>query len=87
MAEAQTKSAVECRTISAHFVVLDVVGAAEYYRDVLGFRILGYFLDSLPSMPSLHEIPSKFTLERRTRALPPRTTSAGAREASTLTFG
>jgi predicted enzyme related to lactoylglutathione lyase len=25
--------------------VPDVVTAAEYYRDVLGFRILGYFLD------------------------------------------
>ena len=27
------------------FVVLDVVKTAEYYRDVLGFTILGYFLD------------------------------------------
>jgi uncharacterized glyoxalase superfamily protein PhnB len=31
--------------ISPQFVVPDVVTAAEYYRDVLGFRILGYFLD------------------------------------------
>ena len=31
--------------ISPQFVVPDVVIAAEYYRDVLGFRILGYFLD------------------------------------------
>lgn len=27
------------------FVVPDVAAAAEYYRDVLGFKILGYFLD------------------------------------------
>ena len=31
--------------ISPQFVVPDVVVAAEYYRRVLGFRILGYFLD------------------------------------------
>jgi catechol 2,3-dioxygenase-like lactoylglutathione lyase family enzyme len=31
--------------ISPQFVVPDVVRAAEYYRDVLGFRIRGYFLD------------------------------------------
>jgi hypothetical protein len=45
MAEPQTKSAVECRMISPQFVVPDVVAAAEYYRDVLGFLIRGYFLD------------------------------------------
>jgi len=27
------------------FIVPDVVKTAEYYRDVLGFSILGYFLD------------------------------------------
>lgn len=27
------------------FVVPDVVKTAEYYRDILGFEILGYFLD------------------------------------------
>lgn len=27
------------------FVVPDVVRSAEYYRDILGFEILGYFLD------------------------------------------
>ena len=31
--------------IAPQFVVPDVVQAAEYYRDVLGFEILGYFLD------------------------------------------
>jgi catechol 2,3-dioxygenase-like lactoylglutathione lyase family enzyme len=46
MADAQTKSAVECRMNSPQFVIPDVVAAAEYYRDVLGFRILGYSLDS-----------------------------------------
>ncbi|MGB9466558.1 MAG: hypothetical protein WBR10_15735 [Candidatus Acidiferrum sp.] len=45
MAEPQSKAAVECRTISPQFVVPDVVAAAEYDRDVLRFRILGYFLD------------------------------------------
>lgn len=45
MAEPQAKTAVECRMISPQFVVPDVVAAAEYYRDVLGFRIHGYFLD------------------------------------------
>jgi hypothetical protein len=45
MAEPQPKAAVECRMISPQFVVPDVVVAAEYYRRVLGFRILGYFLD------------------------------------------
>jgi uncharacterized glyoxalase superfamily protein PhnB len=29
--------------INPHFVVQDVVVAAEYYRDVFGFKILGYF--------------------------------------------
>lgn len=31
--------------IVPQFVVPDVVKTAEYYRDVLGFTILGYFLD------------------------------------------
>jgi uncharacterized glyoxalase superfamily protein PhnB len=31
--------------IAPQFIVDDVRVAAEYYRDVLGFRILGYFLD------------------------------------------
>lgn len=45
MAEPQTKTAVECRMIAPQFVVPDVFAAAEYYRDVLGFCIRGYFLD------------------------------------------
>jgi predicted enzyme related to lactoylglutathione lyase len=45
MTESQTKAAVECRMIAPQFVVPDVVAAAEYYRDVLGFHIRGYFLD------------------------------------------
>lgn len=45
MTETSVKSAVRLTTISPQFVVPDVVAAAEYYRDVLGFRILGYFLD------------------------------------------
>ncbi len=31
--------------IAPQFIVDDVRVAAEYYRDVFGFRILGYFLD------------------------------------------
>ena len=33
------------RAIAPHFAVDEVVAAAEYYRDVLGFEILSYFLD------------------------------------------
>jgi len=32
------------KSIAPQFVVPDVVRAAEYYRDKLGFKILGYFL-------------------------------------------
>jgi len=45
MAGTNVKPAVLLTTISPQFVVPDVVAAAEYYRDMLGFRILGYFLD------------------------------------------
>ncbi len=31
------------KTIAPQFVVPDVVRAAEYYRDILGFAIVGYF--------------------------------------------
>ncbi len=86
MAEPQTTAAAVCRMISPQFVVPDVVAAAEYYRSVLGFRILGYFLDP-PVYAIVREIRSKFILERPTPALPPRPTSGGVREASTLTFG
>jgi len=33
------------KRVAPTFVVPDVVKTAEYYRDVLGFKILGYFLD------------------------------------------
>jgi catechol 2,3-dioxygenase-like lactoylglutathione lyase family enzyme len=36
---------VRLKMISPQFTVPDVVASAEYYRDVLGFEILGYFLD------------------------------------------
>ena len=45
MAELQIKAAAKCKAICPHFVVPDVVASAEYYRDVLGFKILGYWLD------------------------------------------
>jgi catechol 2,3-dioxygenase-like lactoylglutathione lyase family enzyme len=34
-----------CKAICPHFVVPDVVASAEHYRDVLGFKIMGYWLD------------------------------------------
>lgn len=45
MAETQPKASAALRMISPQFAVPDVVVAAEYYRDVLGFQILGYFWD------------------------------------------
>jgi uncharacterized glyoxalase superfamily protein PhnB len=58
MAEPQTKAAVECRMIAPQFVVPDVVAAAEYYRDVLGFHIRGYFLD-----PPIYAIVARDSVE------------------------
>ena len=45
MAEPQIKAAATCKSICPHFIVPDVVASAEYYRHVLGFKILSYFLD------------------------------------------
>lgn len=44
---ADTKEPSKARLLSAcpQFAVPDVVAAAEYYRDTLGFRILDYFCD------------------------------------------
>ena len=36
---------VQFKNLAPNLVVPDVVKTAEYYRDVLGFEILGYFLD------------------------------------------
>ena len=58
MAEPQTKAAAVGRMISPQFVVADVVAAAEYYRSVLGFRILGYFLD-----PPVYAIVARDSIE------------------------
>ena len=43
----QTEQArsVEFKSVAPSFVVADVVATADYYRDVLGFRILGFFAD------------------------------------------
>ena len=43
MSEGRVKAGARLKAISPQFVVPDVVQAAEYYRDVLGFRILSYF--------------------------------------------
>ncbi|MBM3537252.1 MAG: hypothetical protein FJX55_05395 [Alphaproteobacteria bacterium] len=36
-------------TSCPHFLVADVRRAAEYYRDKLGFRIIGYFFEEPPA--------------------------------------
>ena len=41
--KAETAKKVQFKSIAPSFVVKDVVATAEYYRDVLGFEILGYF--------------------------------------------
>jgi len=45
MAEPQIKVAAKCKSICPQFVVPDVVASAEHYRDVLEFKIMGYWLD------------------------------------------
>jgi catechol 2,3-dioxygenase-like lactoylglutathione lyase family enzyme len=45
VAEAGTQKVAQLKMISPQFVVPDVKVAAEYYRDVFGFKILGYFLE------------------------------------------
>jgi uncharacterized glyoxalase superfamily protein PhnB len=40
-----TSDNVTFKSIAPSFVVSDVVATAEYYRDVFGFKILGYFAD------------------------------------------
>lgn len=36
---------VTFKSVAPSFVVSDVVATANYYRDVLGFQILGFFAD------------------------------------------
>jgi len=43
VAESETQVVARLRMISPQFVVPNVKVAAEYYRDVFGFKILGYF--------------------------------------------
>jgi len=43
--QAETAKTVTFKRIATQFVVEDVVATAEYYRDVLGFEIVGYFAD------------------------------------------
>lgn len=38
-------TAVTLKSVAPQFVVPDVVRTAEFYRDELGFKILGYFAD------------------------------------------
>jgi uncharacterized glyoxalase superfamily protein PhnB len=52
------KSTARLKTISPKFVVPDVITAAEYYRDVLGFQILGYF-----SEPPVYSIVRRDSVE------------------------
>jgi hypothetical protein len=43
MSGAENKSPARLKSIAPQFAVPDVIAAAEYYRDFLGFCILGYF--------------------------------------------
>jgi len=43
MSGTERKNQTQLKSIAPQFAVPDVVAAAEYYRDILGFRILGYF--------------------------------------------
>jgi catechol 2,3-dioxygenase-like lactoylglutathione lyase family enzyme len=43
--EPQAKKKAVLKSVAPQLVVPDVVKAAEYYRDVLGFAILGYFAE------------------------------------------
>lgn len=43
--KAATRKRTEFKKLATQFVVEDVVATAEYYRDVLGFAILGFFAD------------------------------------------
>lgn len=43
--ENEISRTVRFKKIATQFVVNDVVATAEYYRDVLGFELLGYFAD------------------------------------------
>jgi catechol 2,3-dioxygenase-like lactoylglutathione lyase family enzyme len=43
--EPKTASIAKLKMISPEFAVPDLVAAAEFYRDKLGFKIHGYFLD------------------------------------------
>ena len=45
MPQTQATPILQCRSIAPQFAVPNVVTAAEYYRDALGFRICGYFGD------------------------------------------
>jgi hypothetical protein len=45
VAEAGTQKTAKLKMISPQFVVPDVKVAAEYYRDVFGFKVLSYFWD------------------------------------------
>jgi uncharacterized glyoxalase superfamily protein PhnB len=45
VAEMTKQKVAQLKMISPQFVVPDVKVAAEYYRDVFGFKILGYFLE------------------------------------------
>jgi len=45
MAEPEANPAARLLKVSPELIVPDVVKSAEYYRDTLGFKVLGYFLD------------------------------------------
>ena len=60
---AETDGPIRFESAVPQFTVPDVVRTAEYYRDVLGFRIAGYWDGARPTMAT--ETPPVFGIVRR----------------------
>ena len=73
MATQAGKSPARFQSISPQFVVPDVIVAAEYYRDVLGFQILGYFYE-----PPVYSIVRRDTVEIHLGRVDPNADAAAA---------
>ena len=58
MNDPERENPATLRSIAPQFVVPDVVKTAEYYRDVLGFKLLGYWRD-----PPVYSIVARDSVE------------------------
>lgn len=56
--EAQAAGRAVLKSVAPQLVVVDVVATAEYYRDVFGFKILGYWAE-----PPVYSIVSRDGVE------------------------